>query len=58
MTSKVTKDLNKFSKEQLLSAKRYINSKDILNVILENGKTYSFDEVDGLLTKALERKVN
>lgn len=57
MATKKT-DLNKFSKEQLLSAKKYINNKDILNVILENGKTYSFDEVDGLLTKALERKVN
>lgn len=45
---------NKFSKEQLISAKRYIESVDILNVVLENDKLYSFNDVDKLVSDFLK----
>lgn len=51
------KDINKFTKKQLLSAKKYINNKDILKVILDDKRTYSFAEVDKILKKTLERGV-
>lgn len=45
---------NKFSKEQLISAKRYIESVDILNVVLEGDKLYSFNDVDKLVSDFLK----
>lgn len=45
---------NKFSKEQLISAKRYIESVDILNVVLKDDKLYSFNDVDKLVSDFLK----
>lgn len=45
---------NKFSKEQLIGAKRYIESVDILNVVLEDDKLYSFNDVDKLVSDFLK----
>ena len=36
----------KFTKEQLIYSKRYINMVDVLAVVLDNDKEYTFDEVD------------
>lgn len=47
-----------FPKEKILSAKNYADRKDLLGVLLEDGETYSFDQVDGLITNYLKRKVN
>lgn len=47
-----------FPKEQILSAKRYSNRKDILGELLEDGKEYSFDQVDVLMDEYMKGKVN
>lgn len=47
---------NKFSKEQLIGAKRYIESVDVLNVVLEDDKLYSFSDVDRLVSNFLKIK--
>lgn len=44
----------KFSKGQILSAKKYKHRKDVLNVVLEYGQTYSLDEVDDLIDKFMK----
>lgn len=46
-----------FSKEQLLSANKYRNRKDILGVLLEDGKEYSFDQADILMDEFMKGKV-
>jgi len=46
-----------FSKEQLLSANKYRNRKDILGVLLEEGKEYSFDQADTLMDEFMKGKV-
>ncbi|HEX2927692.1 MAG TPA: hypothetical protein VHP38_15775 [Ruminiclostridium sp.] len=46
-----------FSKEQIISCKRYSDRRDIVNVLLEADKLYSFDEVDNLINKFMKGKV-
>jgi len=46
-----------FSKEQLLSGNKYRNRKDILGVLLEDGKEYSFDQADTLMDEFMKGKV-
>ncbi len=48
----------KFSKEQLLTAARYAKRRDLLNALLENGKTYTIEEVDARIAKFMKGKVN
>ncbi len=47
----------KYNKNQLLNSKKYRDKRDILNVILENDKSYSFKEVDILIFDFFEKKV-
>lgn len=47
-----------FSKEQILSANKYKNRKDILGALLEDGKEYSFDQADALMDDFMKGKVN
>lgn len=55
--TKQKKSINQFTKEQLLTAKKYIKERDMLRVILKEDKMYSFSEVDTLLKDTLGRKV-
>ncbi len=48
---------NYFTKEQIIESNRYKSRKDILNVLLESGKTYTLDEVDRLLENFMKGKV-
>jgi arginine repressor len=48
---------SKFSKQQLISSKKYANQRDIVNVLLEEGKQYGFQEVDDKIKKFMEGKV-
>lgn len=57
MTQKLEKDVNKYSKEQLINSKKYVHIKDILNVVLEENKIYSFKEADQLIKKFKESEV-
>jgi hypothetical protein len=49
---------SKFTKEQLLQSKRYIDRTDLLNVLLEPNKSYNLDEVDGLIEEFMKGKVD
>lgn len=46
-----------FTKEQLYSSKKYEMQKDIIGVMLEEDKEYTFDEVDNLIKEFLKREV-
>lgn len=46
-----------FTKEQLYNSKKYEIQKDILGVMLEEDKEYTFDEVDNLIKEFLKREV-
>lgn len=49
---------NLFSKEQLLSAMRFSNRRDLLGAILEDNKKYSIADVEKKLDDYYKRKVN
>jgi len=40
-----------YSKEQLISAKRYKHKQDVLNVVLKPDQKYIIEEVDDLIEK-------
>ena len=46
-----------FTKEQIVSAKKYKNNVDLLNAILKNEKTYTLKEVDEIIEKFKKGKV-
>ena len=46
-----------FTKEQLYDSKKYEMQKDILGVMLEEDKEYTFDEVDNLIKEFFKREV-
>lgn len=48
---------SKYSKEQLLKSKKYGNRKDLLGVLLDDKKEYSFTEVDAEIEKFMKRGV-
>lgn len=47
-----------FPKSLLLKSKKYEEYVDILNALLEDGKSYTFAEVDGLVSDFMKRSVN
>nr|DAV07636.1 MAG TPA: hypothetical protein [Caudoviricetes sp.] len=48
---------SKYSKEQLLKSKKYSNRKDLLGVLLDDKKEYTFAEVDAEIDKFMKRGV-
>lgn len=46
-----------FSKAKILKSKRYKHRIDLLGVLLNENKAYTFDEVDALLEKFMKGKV-
>lgn len=46
-----------FSKEQLVKSKKYEDKVDVLNVILNDEKSYSIDEVDTMIDEFLKEEV-
>ena len=59
-TEKVStkKETKKYSKESITGSEKYKNRKDILQVLLEDGKLYDLDTVDKILDKFMKGKVN
>lgn len=47
-----------FPKERVLTFKRYAERRDLLSVLLEDGKEYTFDQIDGLINDFMKGKVN
>lgn len=52
------KTMPMYSKESLISSKAYIHHKDVLNVVLKDGKMYTKEQCDNALEKFLKGKVN
>ncbi len=52
-----TADLVKYTKKQLRNSKKYKSDVDVLGVVLEGDKTYTFEETDKLIKNFKERKV-
>lgn len=48
----------KYTKESIVSSERYKNRADVLNVLLEDGKTYDLETVDKMVEKFMKGKVN
>ena len=46
-----------FSKEQILSAAKFANRRDLLSVVLEDGKTYTVEDVQKQIDKFMKGKV-
>lgn len=59
MAEKVEKQENKvkFTKKQILEAKKYQIRKDLLMVLLSEEKQYSFDEVDKVIQGFMKKEV-
>lgn len=48
---------NVYTKEQILSGKKYKNRVDLLRVILKDSKQYTLEQVDNEIQKFMKRKV-
>lgn len=48
---------NKFTKDQIINSKKYVENKDLLNAILDN-KEYTLKEIDEIINNFLKGKVN
>ncbi|HGM1208446.1 TPA: hypothetical protein ACKOIL_001229 [Clostridioides difficile] len=44
----------KFTKEQIVNSKKYVNRKDLLNAILKENDLYSFSEVEDRINKFMK----
>ncbi len=47
----------RYTKEQLIAAKRYAGKTDALRVVLRDGKSYTLIEADGMIEKFMKGKV-
>lgn len=62
--SKVVKEVatkqeeTKFTKEQIIKAKKYRDRRDLVNAILVNNNSYTLTEVDELINKFMKGSVN
>ena len=59
-TEKVSakKETKKYTKESITGSEKYKGRADILNVLLEDGKTYDLETVDKMIDKFMKGKVN
>lgn len=53
-TDKTTEAL--YTKEQILSSKKYSHRKDVLNVVLKDNQQYTLKEVDELIDNFMKLK--
>ena len=49
--------VNVFTKQQLAESKRYKKKRDLLEALLENGKTYTIAQVDKIIGDYLKKEV-
>lgn len=47
----------KYSKEKIVLSKKYISNRDLLQVLLEDNKSYTFKEVEQKINEFKKRKV-
>ena len=48
----------KHLKEAILSSQKYLDKRDLINILLDNETEYSLDEVDRLIEEFLNKGVN
>ena len=46
-----------YSKEQIISSKKYSNRKDILNVLLKDDEEYIFSRIDEIIEEFMNKEV-
>ena len=46
-----------YSKEQIITSKKYSNRKDILNVLLKENEEYSFSRIDEIIENFMNKEV-
>lgn len=46
-----------YTKEQLSHSQKYANSRDLISALLEDGKNYTLEQVDKLITDYRKGKV-
>ncbi len=49
---------SKFSKQQIIESKKFRSRVDVLNVILDENKQYTLEEVEKEINKFMKGKVN
>lgn len=54
---KVVKQQDVFTKESIVKSKKYSNRKDLLNALLDDKKSYSFEQVDEIIDKFMKGEV-
>ena len=54
---KGVKQVDVYNKEQLISSKKFMNSKDVLSALLEDDKEYSESEVNEIIENFMKGKV-
>lgn len=55
--TKTAETADKFAKQQLAESKRYKKKRDLLEALLENGKTYTIAQVDKIIGDYLKKEV-
>lgn len=53
-TAKPAAEPIRYSKEALAASRKYADRQDLVSALLEDGKSYSFEEADGIIKKYLE----
>lgn len=48
---------SRFTKEQIVNSKKYVEQSDIVRALLEDNKTYTIKEVDNIIEKFRKGKV-
>ena len=46
-----------YSKEQIITSKKYSNRKDILNVLLKDDEEYNFSRIDEIIENFMNKEV-
>ena len=47
-----------FTKAQLVASQRYVHRRDLIGALLEDGKTYTLNEVDALIEKFMKGDIS
>ncbi|MFL8713017.1 hypothetical protein Q3304_19770 [Clostridioides sp. GD02377] len=47
-------DSYKFTKEQIVNSRKYVNRKDLLNATLKENELYSFSEAEEIIDKFMK----
>lgn len=51
------KPVTGYTKSQITESKRFTEHRDVLNGLLEDGKTYTFEEIDTIVNTFLRKEV-